>query len=44
MLRFDARAVFDMNPLTMYQELLERAAVPDMEAARGIHLARAVPR
>jgi putative transcriptional regulator len=43
-LRFDARAVFDMNPLTMYQELLKRAAVPRIEAARGIHLARAVPR
>lgn len=43
-LRFDARAVFDMNPLTMYQELLERAGVPQIEAARGIHLARAMPR
>lgn len=42
--RFDARAVFDMNPLTMYQELLERAAVPRLEAARAIHLARTVPR
>ena len=42
-LRFDARAVFDMNPLTMYQELLKRAAVPRIEAARGIDLARAVP-
>ena len=43
-LRFEARAVFDMNPLTLYRELLERAAVPRMEAARGIELARAVPR
>ena len=25
-LRFDASTVFDMNPLTMYQELLERAS------------------
>lgn len=43
-LRFEARAVFDMNPLTLYRELLERAAVPRMEVARGIELARAVPR
>ena len=43
-LRFEARAVFDMNPLTLYQELLERATVPRLEAARGIDLARAVPR
>jgi len=33
-LRFDARAVFDMNPLTMYQELLKRATAPRIEAAR----------
>jgi len=43
-LRFDARTVFDMNPLTLYQELLKRATVPRIEAARGIHLARVVPR
>ena len=43
-LRFDARAVFDMNPLTMYEELLKRATVPRIEAARGIDLARAVTR
>ncbi|MBI3528179.1 MAG: YqgE/AlgH family protein [Betaproteobacteria bacterium] len=43
-LRFDARAVFDMDPLTMYEEMLRRATVPRIEAARGIHLARAVPR
>lgn len=43
-LRFEARAVFDMNPLTMYEEMLKRADVPQIEAARGIHLARAVPR
>ena len=43
-LRFDARAVFDMNPLTMYRELLERAAAPRIEATRGIDLARAMAR
>lgn len=43
-LRFDAKAVFDMNPLTMYEEMLKRAAVRRIEAARGIDLARAVPR
>ena len=43
-LHFDARTVFDMNPLTLYRELLERAAVPRLEAARGMELARAVPR
>jgi putative transcriptional regulator len=43
-LRFDARAVFDINPLTMYEEMLKRADVPQIEAARGLHLARAVPR
>jgi putative transcriptional regulator len=43
-LRFDANAVFDMNPLTMYDELLRRASVPRIEAARGVHLARAAAR
>ena len=43
-LRFDARAVFDMNPLTMYEEMHKRASVPRIEAVRGIYLARAVPR
>ena len=43
-LHFEARTVFDMNPLTLYRELLERAAVPRLEAARGMELARAVPR
>jgi putative transcriptional regulator len=43
-LRFDAKAVFDMNPLTMYEEMLKRATVPRIEATRGIDLARAVPR
>ena len=43
-LRFDARAVFDMNPLTMYEDMLKRATVPRIEAARGIPLARAVAR
>jgi putative transcriptional regulator len=42
-LRLDASAVFAMNPLTMYQELLERAEVPQIEAARRIRLARAMP-
>lgn len=40
-LRFDARAVFDMNPLTMYQELFQRAVVPRIEASRGFRLAGA---
>ncbi len=43
-LRFDARALFDMNPLTLYRDLLERAAAPRIEAARGIDLARAKAR
>ena len=43
-LRFDARALFDMNPLTLYRELLERAAAPRIEAARGIDLAHAKAR
>ena len=43
-LRFDAKAVFDMNPLTMYQELLRRAVVPRIETSRGIHLARVFQR
>jgi putative transcriptional regulator len=38
-LRFDARAVFDMNPLAMYQEMLKRATVPRIEASRGLRLA-----
>ena len=38
-LRFEARAVFDMNPLTMYAELLKRATVPHIEAAHGFRLA-----
>ncbi len=40
-LQFDARAVFDMNPLTIYEELLQRATAPGIETARPIHLARA---
>ncbi|MBC8006496.1 MAG: YqgE/AlgH family protein [Prolixibacteraceae bacterium] len=40
-LRFEARAVFDMNPLTMYEELLKRATVPHIEATRGFRLAGA---
>ena len=40
-LRFDARAVFDMNPLTMYEEMFKRATVPRIEALRGFRLAGA---
>ena len=43
-LRFDARAVFDMNPLTMYDEMLKRASTPRIEASRGFRLAGAGPR
>jgi putative transcriptional regulator len=43
-LRFDARAVFDMNPLTMYEELLKRASTPRIEASHGLSLAGAGPR
>ena len=38
---FDAGALFDMNPMTMYEELLRRATVPRIEACRQDHLARA---
>ena len=40
-LRFDARTIFDMNPVTMYEELFRRATVPRIEALHGIHLAGA---
>ena len=40
-LRFDARAVFDMNPLTMYEDLLKRATTSRIEASREVHLAGA---
>ena len=43
-LPFDARAVFDMNPLTMYEEMLKRATAPRIEARRGFLLARASAR
>jgi putative transcriptional regulator len=43
-LRFDARAMFDMNPLTLYDELLQRVTAPGIETAREIHLAHARPR
>jgi putative transcriptional regulator len=43
-LRYDARALFDMNPLTMYDEMLKRAAVPRIEASRASLLAGASPR
>jgi putative transcriptional regulator len=38
-LPFDPRAVFDMNPLTMYEEMLRRASVPRIEASRAHRLA-----
>ena len=40
-LRFDARALFDMNPLTLYEELLRRASVPHLEVSGGLRLAGA---
>jgi putative transcriptional regulator len=40
-LRFDAAVVFDMNPLTMYEELFRRASVPRIEASSGLRLAGA---
>ena len=40
-LRFDTRAVFDMNPLTMYEEMLKRATIPRIEALRGFRPAGA---
>jgi putative transcriptional regulator len=40
-LPFDARAVFDMNPLTMYEEMFRRATAPRIEASRGLRLAGA---
>jgi putative transcriptional regulator len=43
-LRYDASALFDMNPLTMYDEMLKRAAVPRIEASRALRLAGAIPR
>ena len=43
-LPFDATVVFDMNPLTMYQEMVRRATVPRIEAARDAGLARAIQR
>jgi putative transcriptional regulator len=43
-LRFDTSAVFDMNPLTMYEEMLMRASIPRIEASRGFRLAGAGPR
>jgi len=41
-LQFDARAVFDMNPLTLYEEMLNRATAPRIEARGGFHLAAAL--
>jgi len=33
-LAFDARTMFDMNPLTLYDKMLERAVAPRIEASR----------
>ncbi|MEO8164575.1 MAG: YqgE/AlgH family protein [Betaproteobacteria bacterium] len=41
-LPFDARVLFGMNPLTMYQDLLERASAPRIEARHSQHLTRVV--
>jgi len=38
-LPFDGRIVFDMNPLTMYEEMVKRATVPRIEAAREYRVA-----
>jgi putative transcriptional regulator len=38
-LPFDAKAVFDMNPLTMYRDLLERAKTPLIETSGGARIA-----
>jgi putative transcriptional regulator len=43
-LRYDAGALFDMNPLTMYDEMLKRAVVPRIEASRDLRLPGAIPR
>ncbi len=43
-LPFDAAVLFEMNPLTMYQRLLERASVPRIEALHGLRMARALTR
>jgi putative transcriptional regulator len=39
-LPFDGRIIFDMNPLTMYEEMIKRATVPRIEAAREYRVAR----
>ncbi len=33
-MRFDAKALFEMNPLTLYETLYKRASVPRIEADR----------
>ena len=43
-LQFDAHAVFDMNPLTLYEEMLKRATATRIEAGRGFYLAGAALR
>jgi putative transcriptional regulator len=34
-LPFEGRIIFDVNPLTMYEEMLKRASAPRIEASRG---------
>ena len=38
-MRFDARALFEMNPRTLYEEMLRRATAPRIEASREVHAA-----
>jgi putative transcriptional regulator len=38
-LRFDARALFEMNPRTLYEDMLKRATAPRIEASREVHAA-----
>ena len=38
-LHFDARALFDLNPRTLYEEMLRRATAPRIEASREVHAA-----
>lgn len=40
-LHFDARALFEMNPRTLYGEMLKRATAPRIEASRDLHTAQA---
>jgi putative transcriptional regulator len=38
-LRFDARALFEMNPRTLYEDMLRRATAPRIEASRKVRVA-----